>query len=461
MSKVVGLEKAEIFPINSTQSYSFRNGNPLIDFELGASPGKVVDPSSLRLNFNLNCGYGNGTGFRFLNNQSSYGDITDAARGVSTGNINPRVGVSCVVDTVKVSNFQNQVIEEVRQHSRLNSTVIPMLNDFRRYKCALSNVYGAYGNCVSQMLRVNSEMECSIPLRAGLLQSRTPLNPTSLGGLKIQISLSPDSAIFNTTDADNLVPDAANEGTGQVYYQLSDVSISFNYLVMDKPSQPMNGIIPYAAYRSFLNIVHSSDNQSTLNLALSSVRTAFQTYLQSSSVNNYEEDSLKTHAMEDISDTAIQIKEVAFLRAGVKFPSQFSTNERKVLDTRASAFPAHMLRDYMNSVRKYKAIKSTLMSPVVQSTRTRIDNNYDQPDGGAPQVQGPDELDSVCGGYSMYGIGVRFDQLNIGQGSDFSQRGFTVRLVSDLTDGTPQSCFTFALSNQGLAVKNMSVSPIA
>ncbi len=459
MSKVVGLEKAEIFPINSNQSYSFRNGNPLIDFEIGASPGKVIDPSSIRLNFNLVVGYGSGANFRFLNNQSSYG-ANGVATGLCTGNINPRVGVSTVIQTLKVSNFRNQVIEEVRQHSRLNSTVIPMLNDFRKYKCALSNIYGAYGNCASQMLRVNSEMECSIPLRAGLLQSRTPLDPTSLGGLRLQVSLAPDSAIFNVTDKDNLVDSTADAGNGQVFYQLSNVSLNFNYLVMDKPMQPMNGILPYAAYRSFMNVVHSSDNQSSLSLNLSSVRTAFQTFLRSSSVNNYLEDSLKTHPMEDSSDVAQQIKEVSFMRNGLKFPAQYSTNERSILETRASAYPAHMLREYMNSVRKYRAIKSTLMSPEVQGTRTRDDTDIDQPDGGAPQNISA-TFPAINGGYSLYGIGTRFDSLNIGSGSDFSQSSFTVRLVSTLTDGTPQNAFTFALSNQGLAVKNMSVNPIA
>ena len=101
--KVKSIEKAEIYPINSMNSFSFRNGAPVINFEFAPTPNKLIDTSTLRLNFRLTCGTGSGADFRFFNNQETYG-ARAAATGLATGSLNSRVSVVSVLDSIKLSN---------------------------------------------------------------------------------------------------------------------------------------------------------------------------------------------------------------------------------------------------------------------------------------------------------------------------------------------------------------------
>ena len=451
--KAVNIEKAEVFPINSMASFSFKNGSPIINFEIAPTPNKLIDTSTLRLNFHLKCGYGSGANFLRVNNQATYGATNVPARGQATGVMNSRVGVVSVIDNIKLSNFKNEVIEEIRNYSRLNASVIPCLNSFERYKNSLSNVYYGFGNQVAQQLRNNSDMNCSIPIRAGVLQSGKPLDVQSMGGLKFDFNLSPDSFVFNCLDSANGGTGTANYGEGRVYYELSEVSLTFNYIVLNQNIPPKNEVIPYSAYNSFLQIIHSSDNQNTLNLALSSVRSVFQNFLPSPYINNYLVDSLQTPVLRNkgINSTypvasATQIKELTHLRNGVKYPKQYSIDERNVV-SRQSAIPAHQLRDFLNGIKSFNLITSTLMSPATQESRSQSVTNYDKPDGG-------------INGYEIYGTASRYDALNMGAGAEFMNSGYTVRLLSTLDGGSPNNAYTFTLSNQGLGVKNMGVNPV-
>lgn len=450
--KVVSIEKAEVFPINSMSSFSFKNGSPIINFEIAPTPNKLIDTSTMRLNFKIRCGYGSGANFLRVNNQATYGPIGNVARGQAAGSMNSRVGVVSVIDNIKLSNFKNEVIEEIRNYSRLNASVIPCLNSFQRYKNSLSNVYYGFGNQVAQQLRNNSDMNCSIPIRAGVLQSGQPLDIQSMGGLKMDINLSPDSFVFNVSDADNYTGGTTNYGDGRVYYELSEVSLNFNYLVLNQPIPPKNEVIPYSAYNSYLQVIHSSDNQNTLNLALSSVRSVFQNFLPSPNINNYLVDSLQTTPLRNkgannyaVAEDRV-IRELTHLRNGVKYPKQYSIDERNVV-SRASAIPAHQLRDFLNGIKSFNLITSTLISPATQASKTRDDDDYDQPDG-------------KNNGYEIYGTASRYDALNMGSGAEFMNSGYTVRLLSDLDGGSPNNAYTFTLSNQGLGVKNMGVNPV-
>lgn len=448
--KVKTIEKAEIYPINSMNSFSFRNGAPVINFEFAPTPNKLIDTSTLRLNFRLTCGTGSGADFRFFNNQETYGNRA-AATGLSSGSLNSRVGPVSVIDSIKLSNLiNNETIEEIRNYSRLNATVIPMLNSFQRFKNSLSNVYYTFGNKVAQQLRSNAPMNCSIPLRAGLFSSGSPLNVQNMGGLKIDLNLSPDSFVFNCLDSDNGMGGNNNAGDGSAYYELSEVSMSFNYLVLNQNIPPSNEVIPYSAYNSYLQVIHSSDNQNTLNLALSSVRSAFQNFIASNRINNYLVDSLQTPSLRNspyaVADV-VQIKELSHIRNGVKYPKQYSIDERSVLNQGIYAHPTHLLRDFVNSVRSINLIKSSLVSPATQSTHSIPEGDLDLPDGGAT-------------GDELFGQGTRYDALNMGSGAEFLNSNYTVRLVSTLDGGSPNNGYTFCLSNQGLGVKNMNVNPI-
>ena len=324
--RVVKIEKAEIYPQNSMATYSFKNGSPIIEFLLTPVQNKVIDPTTLRLNFTVKCGYGSGADYKYVNNQVAYGAL-NAGNGDSTGSFNNRVGVASLIDSLKISTIENQVIEEVRNYSRLNASLIPIQNGFDKYKNVIPHKYQSYGNRFAQGIRNNSPMSCSLHLRAGLLNTSEPINVMSYGGLKMSINLSPDSFVFNCSDTYNNGAGTDNNGNGKVYYQIIDPTLTFNYMVMNQPLALSQVSLEYPAYNSFQQVIHSSDNQSTLNLNLQSVRTSFQNFIPSSWINNQLQDSLGTLTIRNSNanayDEKVNILEVAHLRNGLKYPKQY------------------------------------------------------------------------------------------------------------------------------------------
>ncbi len=448
--RVVKIEKAEIYPQNSMATYSFKNGSPIIEFLLTPVQNKVIDPTTLRLNFTVKCGYGSGADYKYVNNQVAYGAL-NAGNGDSTGSFNNRVGVASLIDSLKISTIENQVIEEVRNYSRLNASLIPIQNGFDKYKNVIPHKYQSYGNRFAQGIRNNSPMSCSLHLRAGLLNTSEPINVMSYGGLKMSINLSPDSFVFNCSDTYNNGAGTDNNGNGKVYYQIIDPTLTFNYMVMNQPLALSQVSLEYPAYNSFQQVIHSSDNQSTLNLNLQSVRTSFQNFIPSSWINNQLQDSLGTLTIRNSNanayDEKVNILEVAHLRNGLKYPKQYSLDERTVVTFGGNE--THLLRDFITSVKSIELIKSSLLSCGTQSVGQRgIERSvYNQ-------------ADKYDANGEIYGIGNRYDNLSIGSGSEFKNSSYSVRIVSSLDGNSPNSTYTFTLSNQAIQVNNMNVNSI-
>ena len=448
--RVVKIEKAEIYPQNSMATYSFKDGSPIIEFLLTPVQNKLIDPTTLRLNFTVKCGYGTGAGYRYVNNQVAYGALAGDT-GDSTGSFNNRVGVVSLIDSLKISTIQNQVIEEVRNYSRLNATLIPVQNSISKYKNVIPHKYQSYGNRFAQGLRNNSPMSCAMPLRAGILNTPQPINVNSYGGIKISINLSPDSFVFNCDDAYNGVGGNNDAGNGKVYYQIIDPTLTFNYMVMNQPIPITQVNLQYPAYNSYQQVIHSSDNQSTLNLNLQSVRTSFQNFIPSNWINNQLEDSLGTLKIRNSNagayDEKVNITEVSHLRNGLKFPKQFSTDERAVVAFGGNQ--THMLRDFITSVKSIELIKSSLLSCGTQQVGQR---------GSEISVYNQGDKEESNG--EIFGIGNRYDNLSIGSGAEFKNSSYSVRIVSNLDGNSPNSTFTFTLSNQALQVSGMNVNSI-
>ena len=187
MVKVVGIQKARLFPINSRSVYSFKNGNPTINFEIAPDATRLLDVNRLRLNFVLNVLDDATTVNARVNNQ----DVR--ATGARACLIDERVGVNSIIDVLRLSNFKNEVIEEIRNYSRLLASSMPALTSFSNYKNWNSNKNLAFGKSTTEGLAVNGPLACSIALRAGILNSGAPISTNDLDGLKISLQLSPDN----------------------------------------------------------------------------------------------------------------------------------------------------------------------------------------------------------------------------------------------------------------------------
>ena len=425
--KVVGIQKARLYPINSRAVYSFKNGNPTVNFEIAPDPTRMVDVNSLRLNFVLNVL--DDTTTRNAQNPCRVNNQDTAATGTRTAKIDDRVGVNSVIDVLRLSNFKNEVIEEIRNYSRLLASSMPSLTSFAAYKNWNSTKNLAFARSDTQGVAVNGPLACSVPLRAGILNSGSPISTNDLDGLKLSLQLAPDNFVLYGAEA------------SACHYELSKVSLTYNWIVLSAPDPISSETLQYPSYSSFINILQSSDDQQSLMMNLSSVRAAFTNFVKTSNLNNFASNSLETNRIQNAAGVDKAILTYTHMRNNVKFPKKYDVNER--IPVNNSAYEAHLGREYLDCFRPFRQITNSLQSPETQGYKSVNTGTYDVPDVRF-----------------VGGIGNNYDMLQTGNGADFKDNMYSVRIQSELDDSTSNTSFTFSLSNQGLAVKKQNVEPV-
>lgn len=427
MVKVVGIQKARVFPVNNRQTFSFKAGNPVINFEIAPDPTRLMDTTSLRMNFILNVvddvTTRNAQTPCRVNNQIANGDAVRACL------IDERVGVNSIIDVLRLSNFKNENIEEIRQYSRLLASSMPALTSFSNYKNWNSVKNIAFGKSTTQGLVVNGPVASSLSLRAGLLNTGQPISTSDLGGLKIAISLSPDNYVLYGANASDC------------HYEISSVSLTYNWIVLDAPDPVGNSVIQYPQYSSYLNNLQSSDSSTSLMQNLQSVRATFTNFIQTNRLNNFAHNSLETNRLQDSTGADKKINTYSHMRNNVKFPKKYDVRESLVVKNKA--YEAHLNREYLDCFKPFRKLTSCLQSPETQGFKTILASDIDQPDFKY-----------------VGGLGVNYDMLSIGAGANFKDKMYSIRIQSELEDGNSNTAFTYSLSNQGLSVQKQNVEPI-
>lgn len=426
MVKVVGIQKARLFPINSRSTYSFKNGNPTINFEVAPDPTRLLDVNSLRLNFILNV-LDDATTRNAQNPSRVDNQNTTASAGARACLIDERVGANAVVDVLRLSNFKNEVIEEIRNYSRLLASSMPALTSFEAYKNWNSNKNLAFGKSTTEGLACNGPMACSVALRAGILNAGAPISTNDLDGLKISLQLAPDNFVLYGANASDC------------HYEISKVSLTYNWIVLDSPDPVSSETLQYPSYSSFINIVQSSDDQQSLMMNLSSVRAAFTNFVKTANLNNFAQNSLETNRLQNNGGDDQDIKTYTHMRNNVKFPKKYDVRENIVVSN--GAYEAHLGREYLDCFKPFRSLTSSLQSPETQGYKST--NTLDEPD-------------------TRYvgGLGNNYDMLGVGMGANFKDNMYALRIQSELSDSTSNTAFTYSLSNQGLAVRKQNVQPV-
>lgn len=427
MARVVGIQKARLFPINSRTSYSFKNGNPTINFEVAPDATRLMDTQSLRLNFILNVlddatTRNTQTPCR-VNNQDTAND------GERVCLIDDRVAINSIVDVLRLSNAKNEVIEEIRNYGRMTASLLPATTSFESYKNWNSCKSLAFGRSDTQGISVNGALACSLQLRAGILSTGQPISTNDLDGLHLSIQLSPDNFVLYGANASDC------------HYEISKVSLSYNWIVLENPDPVGSEVIQYPSYNSFINIVQSSDDQQSLMMNLSSVRSVFSNFVKTGHLNNFSHNSLETNRLQDASNDDKDIKTYTHMRNNVKFPKKYDVNER--IPVANGVYEAHLGREYLDCFKPFRSIRSCLQSPETQGFKSVPADEFDQPDVKY-----------------VGGVGNNYDMLQTGQGSNFKDNMYSLRIQSELDDSTSNTSFTFSLANQGLAVRKQNVQPV-
>ena len=484
MSSVIsGISYFNITPINKKDIYSFRQSGGALNFQFENNASLILDTASLRLNCRVRIKQG-ATAFgglpdgvesgRFTNGFSTNSkgvagnpldNLGDPIGGVASvvnnaeGLINPRVACASVIDSIRISSqSSNIVMEECRNYPRKEASVLSFIRGMGDY-CSYENIStGACAGKVSSTSRMlNADMTLSLPLRTGLLNNeQIPLG--NVGGLNLNIRLSPDNfVIFGTESANN----------GGAYYELHDLSLTGRFLTTSSPIAPSKEGFSYSAYSNFNSLLQNSDDNTNLQLALTSVLSVFNNLINVNSLNNYAFDSVATPQIleksvgGDTNDKKVFMRENIITRNGTKYPYDFSTDERSIVGQASQDFAglvplynytpidALRMRIFMDAMNPFYKIRYGLMS----STTEQTGDNEELWNSTATSLQFNNVFPRVLeytlqeNTQNVFGYGVRLDQTNSGMGMDYQNASYSQRVLSTLSTLTDNMLvYTYALS---------------
>ena len=417
----------EVVPSNITSngSISFKNGNPVIQFIIGEQDRLLIG-NSVRF-----CGK-----FRALlkSGSSSVSDVSNLA-------MSEKLGVYSCIDTLTIkSQRTGQTIESIRHYNRFLASYLPVttskedgIGHLSESALILPN-YAAQQQSVVNIPSSSSTMNhFCMNLPCGLLNGGEPipLMPEAVGGLLIELHLSPDSQVFHTS-GDN---DSASYTDS--FYEFNDVSLVAELMEPDPQalqqmkSQP-SGTYEYNSINSYYQTINSANGIINFQLGLSRVLGVFANIVPASHINNLTYDGLATLYPTNSDGSSADIKELFFTRNGTKFPVDYNINTLQQTDGNNKVADSEIYHHFVNAIQKFADNTRTSLNP--QNVRLSDSARFDK--------------DFAFGGCG-YGVGVALDTIS-DQGVDYRNVNFGINMSLDLTSDSPQAFFVFVHNKQTL-----------
>lgn len=417
----------EIVPSNVTAngSISFKEGNPVIQFIIGEQDRMLLG-QSIRF-----------TGkFRtLLSNASS------STSGTSNLAMSEKLGVYSCIDTLTIkSQRTGQTIESIRHYNRFLASYLPAINSLEDnmthlYESALilPNYEAQTQSVVNIPSSSSTQNHFCMSLPCGLFNGGQPLPlmAEAVGGLLVELHLSPDSQVFHTSG------DSDSASYTESLYEFSDVSLVAELADPDPDQLQMmksqqSGTYEYNSLSSYYQTINSANGIINFQLGLKRVLGVFANIVPASHINNLLYDGLATLYPTNTGGSSADIKELFFTRNGSKFPIDFNINTLQQTDAKNRTIDSQIMYNYMNAILKFADMTRTSIGPVNSrlSDATRFDKDF--ADGGC-----------------AFGVGVSFDNIS-DQGVDFANVNFGINMSLDLTTDSPQSFFVFVHSKNTL-----------
>ena len=430
---VESVEKFEILPSNSPADgvYSFRQGNPIITFNIGSVP-KLLRASSVRINGKLEVVRADGTP---LNNQNAKGSGS-----TTSVNMNPRVGVNALFQNVNISsNETNQTLESIRQYGRMIASVLPSVKseeDFVSHSGVISKSTGIQS---STALQLNNKMSFSLRLFAGIFQSGSaiPLGVNGLRGLQLSLELSPDVNVLYGASSDS-----------GAYYKLSDLSLSGDMLIpspaeQEKLSVPSTGTFVFNTFQNLYSVLNASDATQTYNLASGQVLSIFHNFLPTTHANSFADDGFATDMLKNVDNSGdynqdVILKKVSFSRGGLKLRLDYELD----CETQSQeGIPETGVQiNALNSLQAYSGLTKMMNQPQLFPYGTK--------DGILTNPPFPQTLTSIDSNRNFC-VGLHMDRVS-GQGLNFKGQSYALRLQSTADGNSPMSVYTYYLTKNVL-----------
>jgi len=452
------VERVEILPLNppANNAYSFKQGFPIVQFLIPNQP-KLLLGSSLRLNGTLRVNFPTSTEETPDlpdNNQNKGGG--DANKNVC---LSSRVGVASCLEQITLSSMTNQTLEIVRNYGRYLATAHPLTHSQEDLDTNTQLEGLTASRKANGAMMVNNDVEFSIPLRTGLLSGGNPIpiGTNGLRGMIVQFQLSPDANVLSGwVDANGNSKNDAGTGNG-CFYQLRNLSLSYNLLVPDAKGQeqmsvPSSGGFQYNALSHLYSVINSSDQTQNFNLGTGRTLSVFHNFLPSTHINNYAEDGFATprlrNATAGVYDSDVVLDRVSFLKGGVLFPveNEIQTQEPSQINRPTS----ELTTTFINAVKPYKQMNHALIS---LNTENSLPASVDVV--GAENRSGFVLADQD----PVFGVGVAEDPYKVGV--DFKGTNYGLRLKSSLNGTSPNSIFTYVLSTHSLMYSPQGIQVVS
>jgi len=417
----------EIVPSNITSngSISFKNGNPVIQFIIGEQDRMLIG-NSVRF-----CGK-----FRALlkSGSSSVSDVSNLA-------MSEKLGVYSCIDTLTIkSQRTGQTIESIRHYNRFLASYLPVttskedgIGHLNESALILPN-YAAQQQSVVNIPSSSSTMNhFCMSLPCGLLNGGEPipLMPEAVGGLLVEIHLSPDSQVFHTSG------DADSASYTDSFYEFNDVTLVAELMEPDPQSlqqmkSQQSGTYEYNSINSYYQTINSANGIINFQLGLSRVLGVFANIVPASHINNLTFDGLATLYPTNTGGSSADIKEIFFTRNGSKFPIDYNINTLQQTDANNKTADSEIYHHFVNAIQKFADNTRTSLNP--QNVRLSDSARFDK--------------DFAFGGCG-FGIGVALDTIS-DQGVDYRNVNFGINMSLDLTTDSPQAFFVFVHNKQTL-----------
>lgn len=408
---------------NATVSY--RNGNPVVRFEIGES-NRVLLPSSLRL-------------------VGSYHVYSDAARSVpveATALETPsNLGVYATLDSLSFRTQRSKSeIETISGYNRFLSTYLPLTSSLQdgighlgESALVAPNPQFNKETVVNNASTTTGNSFC-IPLISGFTSSNNPY-PLYNQGVEVTLQMSPDSQVMFSTGTDS---SAFVNG----FYEFKDLKLICEVVDTGEspdPSAPLT--YEYNSITTFYNTINSTNAQISLNLGQSRVLGVFGSFVPTSFINNLTQNGLATLYPRKSATEAAAIEQIVFTRGGERFPLIYNLDTlQKTTPTDESADP-QVVRNFMNAVVEFSKLNRTNASPV--NTFVETDGTYGY-------------KETIQGGSAGAGIGCAMDVIS-GQGVDFSRVPFGIQMELDLDLDFPNALYLYIHAKNTLVMSGDSI----
>ena len=406
----------QLNPVNATSNgnYSFRNGLPLIKFDIAASAlPNLLDGKELRLSGKITTRRGD-------NN-------TNLALNATAFNDNFAGNVYQCIDTITIASKRlNSVLERINMTNRLVPSLISTINDGKKINTKLS-VGGKHKSTIpltrhnittynqldnnGQAAPANQEkgVDFSIPMYAGIFNSGQDIDLSSVsgvGGLTIEILLRSDVGVVF----------GAQASTQNATYTLSDLMLTVPVYEMAGESaaavQSRVNQFNFNTWSSMFQTINSSQSVISFTPGLSRVSSVFMNCITASDLGNQQFNSCRLGPVGEL-------RQLRFSKNGALLPLQYRLQTVERDDNNRAKVDAGVDTSFHTNSLRVSVQRNTLEGIRTDRYNKINDTSLSYNNWGAGSVdvgQNTGRTGVEPGG--AFSFGVLYDSYGVGQ--DFS-----------------------------------------